>query len=70
MFNRVLQVRMIKKATNTEPTTEDQIEDLTEKIVVVTAFTERVIKKIAMAALAYVAVDTARQVVIARAIKH
>lgn len=69
MFNREIRMRLVKKTT-VEPTTETKIEDLTEKVAVVSEFTDRFIKKVAMAALAYVLVDTARQVVIARSINH
>lgn len=69
MFNRAFQVRMVKKA-KPETAEAERIENLTEKVAIVSDVAERIIKKIATAALCYVLVDTARQVVIARSINH
>jgi hypothetical protein len=69
MFNRELRVGWVKRMRQ-EPPQADEVEDLTEKVAVMSEFAERIIKKVAMAALCYVLVDTGRQVVIARSIKH
>jgi hypothetical protein len=67
MFNRELRVGWVKRMRQEPPQAD---EDLTEKVAVMSEFAERIIKKVAMAALCYVLVDTGRQVVIARSIKH
>ncbi len=64
MFHRAFQVRIVKNKKE-EPLTE------TDKVIVydnVANAVNKVIRKVAMGALAYVVVDTARQVLVARAI--
>lgn len=68
MFNRVLQVRMVK--THTQEPTGDTSENRSDDPMLITAVVaEAMIKKVAVSVLAYVALDTVRQVLVARAQK-
>ena len=66
MFNRVLQLRVIK-ANKDEPVKEINPQDLYAHIADAAGV---VVKKVALAALAYVVVDTVRQVAVARAMNN
>lgn len=69
MFNRALQVRMVKNP-RAEAEKEDTTENLYEgKAAIIAYTTDRVVKKVAVAALVYVVLDTARQVLVTRAAK-
>ena len=67
--NRALQVKWIRtdKNQSATPTTEDT--DFGDKVITMTTAAEIIVKKVAMAALAYVVVDTLRQVTIEKAKK-
>lgn len=65
MLNRALQVKMVKN-TKDEPVREIDKAAVYDSVA---NAANKVVKKVAMAALAYVAVDTARQVMVARAYK-
>ncbi len=66
MFNRAFKVKMIKTTKAEEPLSDTEKAALYDSVA---DAANRVIKKVAMAALAYVVVDTARQVAVARSIK-
>ncbi len=67
MFNRVLQVRMVR-TPRSEPTPTNTHDTTIEGVTAhVTYAIDQGIKKVAMAALAYVALDTLRQVLVATA---
>jgi len=67
LLNRVLQVKMVKpkKATTDTDKTNENLNEGVATIVATT--TEKVVRKLAMAALGYVVLDTARQVMVAHA---
>jgi hypothetical protein len=70
MFNRTLQVKMVK--TDKEdcgPPEQSNNTTFDGKAAVVCRYTERVVEKIASAVVTYLVVDTIRQVVIERAKK-
>lgn len=67
MFNRALQVKMIKtKKVNTEATDPPDVL-LEDAVTIIGYHIERGIKKIGEAVIAYVVVDTIRKVLIAKA---
>jgi len=68
--NRKLEVRMVNtnKAESTTPAESDI--SLEGKLAIAGYYVERAIEKAGKAALAYVAVDTLRQVIVARALKR
>jgi hypothetical protein len=67
MFNRTLQVKMVK-SNKEEPTTLPQSNlDLEEAGAIVSHYFGRAFEKIVVSVIAYVVVDTIRQVMIARA---
>lgn len=65
MFNRSIQVKMVK------PAKDDTVEDTSfnDKATVIAVIVESAIKKIAFTTLSYVVLDTARQVMITKAQK-
>jgi hypothetical protein len=64
MFNRKLQMEIVKK-TKTQPTEiADQGPQFEEKVTIVTRSVEKGIKKIAIAVCAYVLLDTFRKVMV------
>ncbi len=67
MLNRVLQVKFVKpRKARTD--TDNPNETLNARTVTIVAATaEKVVRKVAMAALGYVVLDTARQVMVAHA---
>lgn len=67
--NRALQVKWIKTDKNPPTVTTNEDPDFGDKVITMTAAAEIIVKKVAMAALAYVVVDTLRQVTIERAKK-
>lgn len=70
MFNRTLQVKMIKNK-ELEQSAPDQKETTLEgKAAIIGYYTERAISKAGRAALAYVVLDTFRKVVVAWATKR
>lgn len=69
MLNRKLEVKMVK-SNKTESQDPAQPEpSLEEKVATIGYYAERIVKKAGQAALAYVAIDTIRQVVVAKALK-
>ena len=67
MFNRTLQVKMIKPKKEELTTTLPPGVDLEEKVAIVSYYFERALEKIAVSVITYVVLDTLRQVLIARA---
>lgn len=67
MFNRHIQVKLTK-STPDAPYDQSK-EDLEAKLAVISKHVERGIRKIGHAVIAYVVIDTARQVLIAQAKK-
>lgn len=63
MFGRSIQVSMVKPPT----TATDDDTDFNDKATVISACVDSAIKKTAIAVVAYVAMDTARKVIVARA---
>jgi hypothetical protein len=64
MFNRKLQVDVVK-AKRSAPVAAESGPTFEEKAIIVTASTERVVKKIGYAVCAYVVLDTLRKVAVA-----
>ena len=67
MFKRALQVRVVKSTKDGEPKTEIDKAEIYDSVAEAAG---KIVKKVAFAALAYVVVDTARQVAVARAMKQ
>ncbi len=69
MLNRALQVNWVKPQKQ-DAVKADKPDDATEEKTTIVAYTaDRVVKKVALATLAYVALDTVRQVMVAKANK-
>ncbi len=67
MLNRVMQIRFVRPR-NARTDTDNPTETLNARTVTIVAATaEKVVRKVAMAALGYVVLDTARQVMVAHA---
>lgn len=66
MFNRALQVKMVKteKETTTQPNPEDVLE---KKLAVISRSFENMALKVGKAVIAYVVADTVRQILVAKA---
>lgn len=67
MFNRALQVRMVRTQRSEPTTATTQDSTFEQRTTIVAAAIDRGVHKVAMAALAYVALDTLRQVLVATA---
>lgn len=69
MFNRALEMKLVKKNKNeTEPSSQKDVH-FEGKAAIIGYYFERCIKKAGSIALAYVLLDTGRQVLIAKALK-
>ncbi len=67
MFNRVLQVRFVRPRKATTDTDNPNETPNAGAATIIAETTEKVVRKVAMAALGYVVLDTARQVMVAHA---
>lgn len=67
MFNRTLQVRVVKENESTRFV--DLEVPLERKVALISRYAETGIRKIGQAIVAYVIVDTLRQVIVAKALK-
>lgn len=67
MFNRTLQLRMVKTTKETQPVSVQEI-SLEGKVAIIGHYAERALKKAGQIAISYVVVDTMRQVIVAKAI--
>lgn len=63
MFNRSLQMKMVKDPV-------DAKEDALYRYALVGSITDKIVKKVAIAALSYVIIDIIGQVAVARAVRH
>jgi len=68
MFNRALQVKLVKSKKEQAQLTPPDI-SLEQKANIIGYYAERIAMKAGAVALSYVVVDTIRQVVVARALK-
>lgn len=69
MFNRVLEMKMVKKDKKTTPPVNQFDVTLEGKTAIIADAADRIVKKVTIGAVAYVALDTARQVLVALARK-
>lgn len=70
MFNRILQVKLVKPR-NTTPTVDTQNEILnSDKAKFIAEAAERIVMTCVVAALGFVVLDTGRQVLVAQASKN
>lgn len=69
MFNRTFQVKLLKKNKNEEAQPSQYDTHIEGKVAHITFTIDRIVSKAARAALAYVVLDTARQVVLAKTSK-
>lgn len=69
MFNRTLQVKMVKTPKETQPVSVQEI-SLEGKVAIIGHYAERALKKAGQIAISYVVVDTLRQVIVAKALKR
>jgi hypothetical protein len=70
MFNREIQVRVVKaKKQEKQPPAEADI-SLEGKVAIIGYYTEKGIRKVGQAVIGYVVVDTLRQILIAKALKR
>lgn len=67
MFNRALQVKVIKSNKKDEPQADQTDATYEGKVAIVGHFVERAIKRIGITVITYVVVDTIRQVMVAQA---
>lgn len=68
MFNRTLHVKLVKTKKETPVTSVQEI-SLEGKVAIIGHYAERAVKKAGQAIVAYVVVDTLRQVIVAKALK-
>lgn len=69
MFNREVQVRFVKKNRKNNEVVESSEVDVEEVVKSVNEVFDNMIKKIAMAALGYVVIDTGRKILVAKVSK-
>ncbi len=67
MRNRALQVRLVKTQTEDVNGSVPQEAEFEFKVATVTNALDKIFKRVGTAALAYVVIDTARKVIIAKA---
>jgi len=69
MFNRAIQVKMVKTDKKAAPAVAKSDQDFEQKAVIATALAERVVKKAALGVAGYVVLDTFRRVLVTLAEK-
>lgn len=65
MFNRKLEIGMVKRESNPATTPEEAEANLEAKVTIVTRAVEHGLRKVGMVVFGYVILDTVRQVVVA-----
>jgi hypothetical protein len=64
MFNRQIQIGWVKKSNKNDKSFDQEDTTINDQITVTGVTIEGIVKKVAMACLSYVILDTARQVII------